>query len=304
MPCTLPRPEGKRQYLKALPSDAPDGISNRKRPLVIILHGAGSSAAQVLGLAFPPSPLSVWLEIAEREQLVVIAPDGSKRRGERAWNDSYAGVTANPKTDDTAFIGALIDQAIADDDVDPARVYLMGVSKGGMMAYRVATEIAPRLAAFSAVLAAMPVSSNCGAPKTALPALFIAGTADPFIPYSGRKWLYQFPVFSSLAAPMTSVEESVAVWRELAGLAMEPVVTDIPRRQASGTTRATRYTWGADPLGLQVSLIRIDQGGHAEPSMTKHYPGLFAKFPGAQNADVETAEEAWAFFKDRRSARQ
>ena len=81
---TLQRPEGARHYLKALPGGAAAG----KRPLVILLHGAGSSAAQLLGLKFPPSPLSLWLEMAEREHLVVIALDGSKRRGERAWNDS------------------------------------------------------------------------------------------------------------------------------------------------------------------------------------------------------------------------
>jgi polyhydroxybutyrate depolymerase len=295
---TLLRPEGIRHFLKAVPSRAAAG----KRPLVILLHGAGSSAAQVLGLSFPPSPLSLWLEIAEREQLLVIAPDGSKRRGERAWNDSYAGVTANPKTDDSALIGALIDRAIAEDGADPERVYLMGVSKGGMMAYRAATEIGPRLAAFSAVLAAMPVASNCGQPRTPLPTLFMAGTADPFIPYTGRKFLYQFPVFSSLAAPMTSVEESVAVWRGLAGLHGEPAIDAIPQRRPGAATRVTRYTWGADPAALQVRLLKIEGGGHAEPSALKRYPGLFSWFPGAQNGDIEAAEEAWAFFKDKRAA--
>jgi polyhydroxybutyrate depolymerase len=292
---TLLRPEGVRHFLKAVPSRAAAG----KQPLVILLHGAGSSAAQLLGQSFPPSPLSLWLEIAEREQLVVIAPDGSKRRGERAWNDSYAGVTANPTSDDSALIGALIDRAIAEDNADPARVYLMGVSKGGMMAYRAATEIAPRLAAFSVALAAMPVTSNCGQPRTPMPVLFMAGTADPFIPYTGRKFLYQFPIFSSLAAPMTSVEETVAVWRGLAALHAEPAVDIIPQRQPGAATRVTRYTWGADPAALQVRLLKIEGGGHAEPSAAKRYPGLFSWFPGAQNADIEAAEEAWAFFKDK-----
>ena len=296
---TLLRPEGIRHFLKAVPGRAAAG----KRPLVILLHGAGSSAAQLLGQSFPPSPLSLWLEIAEREQLVVIAPDGSKRRGERAWNDSYAGVTGNPKSDDSGFIGALIDRAIAEDDADPARVYLMGVSKGGMMAYRAATEIAPRLAAISVALASMPVTSNCGQPGTPLPVLFIAGTADPFIPYTGRKFLYRFPIFSSLAAPMTSVEESVAVWRGLAGLHGEPAIAAIPQRQPGAGTRVTRYTWGSDAAALQVCLLKIEGGGHAEPSMVKRYPGLFSWFPGAQNADIEAAEEAWAFFKDKRASK-
>ncbi len=54
------RPEGERRCLVALPTGAAEG----KRPLVVLLHGAGASARQVLGVAFPPSPRSVWLEIA------------------------------------------------------------------------------------------------------------------------------------------------------------------------------------------------------------------------------------------------
>ena len=98
--CELKRPEGIRRYLIALPSKT----SSEKRPLVIILHGSGSSAAQVLGMAFPTSPLSVWLEIGEREQVVILAPDGNQSVKTRAWNDSYAEITSNPKTDDIGLI--------------------------------------------------------------------------------------------------------------------------------------------------------------------------------------------------------
>jgi len=83
---TLGRPEGKRRYLVA----APSAVTCGKRALVMVLHGAGASAEQVLGLGFPPSPLSVWLEIAAREQLVVIAPN------KWACTGSTAPATRNP----------------------------------------------------------------------------------------------------------------------------------------------------------------------------------------------------------------
>ncbi|WP_167076511.1 hypothetical protein [Massilia aquatica] len=51
-------------------------------------------------------------------------------------------------------------------------------------------------------------------------------------------------------------------------------------------------------------MIRIEGGCHAEPGKLKRYPGLFSKFPGARNAGVAVAEEAWAFFKDKRSGLQ
>jgi len=283
------RPEGPRHYLKAIPS-RPTGI---KRPLVVILHGSGASAEQVLGLAFPFSPLSVWLEIAEREQVVVVAPDGIKRPGQRAWNDGYADVASNPKCDDVAFIGAVIDRTVAEDDVDPERVYVIGVSKGGMMAYRVAAELAPRLAAFATVLAAMPLRATYATPTIPLSALIVAGEKDPFIPYSGGKSF----VTLWFAAPALGIEATVAVWRKLAGLVGEPIVEQ-------PAASAIRHTWSGQHSGQQVVLLKLLGGGHAEPSRKKRYPGLFSRFPGRQSADIEIAEEAWTFFKDKRRAAQ
>jgi len=280
------RAEGPRHYLKAVPSMH----SGAKRPLVVVLHGSGASAEQVLGLAFPFSPLSVWLEIAEREQIVVVAPDGIKQRGKRAWNDGYADVASNPQCDDVGFIGAVIDRAIAEDGADPDRVYVIGVSKGGMMAYRVAAELAPRLAAFATVLAAMPRRASYAMPATPLPALIVAGEKDPFIPYSGGKSF----VTLWFTAPALGIEATAAAWRKLAGLAGEPVVEQV-------TASAIRYTWSGQH-GARLVLLKLLGGGHAEPSRRKRYPGMFSRFPGRQNADLEIAEEAWTFFKDHRRA--
>jgi len=287
------RPEGPRHYLKAVPSCP----TAEKRPLVVVLHGSGASAEQVMGLAFPFSPLSVWLEIAEREQVVVVAPDGVKRRGQRAWNDGFADVASNPQCDDVGFIGAVIDRAIAEDDVDPERIYVIGVSKGGMMAYRVAAELAPQLAAFATVLAAMPQRASYAMPQTALSALIAASEKDPFIPYSGGKSF----VTLWFTAPSMSVEATAAVWRKLAHLPSEPAIEQLAATKGD-STRASRYTWGARPNALQVVLLKISGGGHAEPSRKKRYPGLFSRFPGRQNASIEIAEEAWTFFKDKRRA--
>lgn len=295
----MQRPEGLRHYLKAVPTRQAPGA---KRPLVVVLHGSGASAAQVLGQAFPPSPLSVWLEIAEREHLVIVAPDGVKQRGKRAWNDGYAAVASNPAVDDVGFVGAVIDQAIAQDDVDPRRVYVIGASKGGMMAYRLAAELAPRVAAFCAILAGMPLERGYAAPNLPVSAMVVAGTADPFIPYGGGKYWYTL----WLMAPMVGIEATAAIWRRLAGLPERPseerqfARCDLGRY--GGSTRATCTVWGEDPAGVQVALLKIEGGGHAEPSGKRRYPGLFSRFPGRQNGDLEIAEEAWAFFRDKRAA--
>jgi len=289
VPAILDRLEGRRRYLVA----ASSATALEKRPLVVVLHGAGASAEQVLGLAFPPSPLSLWLEIAAREQLVVIAPDA----GKGGWSDCFAPDARVARKDDVGFIGALVEHAIAHHDVDPARVYLIGVSRGGWMAYAVATAIPEKLAAFSVVLAGMPPPGRGKAPTKPLPALIFGCTADPLIRYHGGKHWYA-PGF---VPSVRSIEDSVHAWRALAGLPDTPEVVRLAASDPRGRTSVTRFMWGQAPDGLQVGLYRIDGAGHAEPSRLKRYPRFLNWLTGLQNADLEVAEAAWAFFRDKRA---
>ncbi|MEJ6005995.1 hypothetical protein WG899_10590 [Paucibacter sp. AS339] len=299
----LDSPDGLRRYQLALPSARPAEASPGLRPLVILLHGFGASGAQLLGQGFPPSPFAQWLEIAEREAWVLAAPDGSGK----SWNDGFADASANAKTDDVGFIRCLIDHLIATQAVDPRRVYVMGVSKGGMMSLRLAAELGPKLAGFCAVLASMPRNSRCAMPSHPLPALFIASRSDPLVRYEGgsfRKNRHQ-------AGEMLGIEASVAVWRDLAGLhglggqaRCTPIAPQAPL-DASPKTKASRQDWGGEAKGsMQVSLVTIEGGGHAEPSPTRRYPSWINLLTGAQSADFETAELAWAFFKDKRAGIQ
>ena len=289
MPMGVMRPEGERRCLVALPTGAGAG----KRPLVVMLHGAGASARQLLGMAFPPSPLSVWLEIAEREQVIVVAADA----GQHGWSDCFATPERVARQDDVAFVGAIIDRMVAEHDADPQRVYLVGVSRGGLLAYRAAAEIPHRLAAFSAVLACMPPAPRVPGPTVALSALVFGATADPLMPYRGGKYFYTLGFMGAVR----SIDDSARAWRELAGLADTPSVEEIAHREPGDKTRVTRFLWGEHADRLQVGLIRIEHGGHAEPSLLKRYPGFINRLVGAQNADLETAEAAWEFFKDKRA---
>jgi polyhydroxybutyrate depolymerase len=289
MPGSLQRPEGVRRYLVAAPGN--EGLGGRA--LVLVLHGAGASAEQVMGLAFPPSPLSLWLEIAAREQLVVIAPDA----GREGWSDCFASEARVARKNDVGFIDALIAHAIAKHDVDPARVYLIGVSRGGWMAYRAAAEIPHRLAAFSVVLAGMPPPGRSKMPTTPLSTLIFGCTADPFIRYHGGKPWYAL----RFAEPVRSIEDTVQAWRELAGLPDTPDVASIATVDMRRRTSVTRFMWGNSPHELQVGLYRITGAGHAEPSRLKRYPRFINWLTGLQNADLEVAEAAWDFFRPKKA---
>lgn len=287
-PATLERPEGRRHYLIAAPAHARPG----QRALVVLLHGTGASARQVMGLSYPPSPLSVFLEIAARDDVVVLAPDA----GKGGWSDCFVSGERAAAKDDVAFIGALIDHAIAAHDVDPARVYVIGVSRGGWMTYRLTAEIPHKLAAFATVLSGMPEPGHGPQPRTALPALIVGCTADRLLPYHGGKHWYA----PRWVPRVRGIEATARFWRELAGLPDAPQLVAIPQADPHAPTRATRITWGERPDRMQVVLYRVDGAGHAEPSRLKRYPGLLDYLPGRQNGDFEVAEAAWEFFREKR----
>jgi polyhydroxybutyrate depolymerase len=293
---TLARPEGLRHYIVA----EAEGKSKTKRPVLILLHGHGATAAIMVGMAsFGGYKPQEWSTLAARENILLLAPDGVKASdGKSAWNDCRGDATTNATTDDVGFIAALIDTAIAQFNADPERVYVFGESNGGGMAYRVGIELAPRVAAIGVQSSLMPVQSACPAPSRPLSVFIAHGTADQIAPYAGGKvghWLLHGRG-SGIGA-----EQSVATWRKLAGLPETAAVYRFPHLRPDDPTSATRHVWGANPAGTQVEFLRIDGGGHVEAAKEGELPWLLRKLVGDMNHDVDTAEEAWSFFRPKRN---
>ncbi|UTH73125.1 PHB depolymerase family esterase [Chromobacterium sp. IIBBL 290-4] len=294
LPMTMDRPEGVRSYVLAMPETMPAGL----RPLVILLHGHGGSARQLLGQGLGAAPLSAWLKIADREGLLLIAPDGVKGGdGRQGWHDCRADAVTNPKVDDVAFLDALIDQAVAQRRADPLRIYLMGMSNGGMMTLRMAAERGARLAAFATVGASMARRSECAPAAHPLPGLIVAGTADPVVPFRGGE-------VSLLAGKgrgeVISVNDTVARWRKLDGEDGQAAVTEtLPHLRPEDPTLAVWSRWGGS-RGLPLWQLTIQGGGHVEPSIQHRIGVLYARVAGRQNGDVESAELAWSLFRDSR----
>lgn len=292
---TLVRPEGPRHYIAV----EAEGKPRAKRPALILLHGHGASAAMMVGLAsFGGYKSQAWSTLAERENILLLAPDGVKASdGKKAWNDCRSDASTNTTTDDVGFIGALIDQAVTQFDADPERIYVFGGSHGGAMAYRVGIELAPRLAAIGVQSGLMAAQSACPAPTRPLSVFIAHGTDDQIVPYAGGKagsW------FLHGRGTTLGAEQSAAIWRTLAGLPDTPAVYRFPHLRADDPTTATRYVWGTDSAGVQVEFLRIDGGGHVEASQGSELPWLLRKLVGEMNHDVETADEAWSFFRTKR----
>jgi polyhydroxybutyrate depolymerase len=275
------------------PKTAPK--ANVLRPLVLVFHGNGGSANQVLDQTDQyGSPLGQWLTIGARESLVIAAPNGTLGSdGKQTWNDCRGDATSNAKTDDVGFVKALIDELVRTQQVDPNRVYAVGMSNGGHMVVRLALEAGDRFAGFGPVSAALPAKSSCQDTGIGKPIVTIHGNADPFWPFTGgtAKGSMVASTRGSILSNADTITEMVR--RNKANSNATP--TTYPNADVDdGTTAQLReYRSATAP----VWAITIDGGGHAEPSLVRIYSANYERLIGRQNHDIETAEEQWRFFR-------
>lgn len=164
---TLPTPDGDRTALVHRPGGVRAGA-----PLVVVLHGAGGSAADVranLG----------WDGLADRAGFVVAYPDGVAR----TWNaGGCCGAARDRRVDDVAYLDALVAAVRGTDGTGP--VYAVGFSNGAMMAYAWACARPGALAGVGAVAGARTV--DCPAPAP-LAVVAVHGTADQRVPVGGGR---------------------------------------------------------------------------------------------------------------------
>ncbi len=258
-------------------------------PIVLLFHGFGDSSDGLLGLDGKPSPYAIWLEIAERENLIVAVPNGHRTASEQGWNDCRSDATGNSRQDDVGFVRRLVDTLVSRYQASPRHVYATGTSNGGHFSLRLGLEMGDRLAAFAAIAAANAANSQCAPSGVAVSALFMNGTADPLLPFAGGQ-------MAGGRGLVHSAADTVADWVGRNGTGTVPVSSAIPDNPSvvdNSTVARLAYRNGRD--GSEVVLYRVAGGGHNEPSIRIAKPNP----AGNQNRDLEMAEAVWAFFKDK-----
>src|SRR5881398_298912 len=109
-------------------------IRAEMKPTSSLVALVGASVRQSFQAALPSLPFVPSGAIrstfsAEREKVLLIAPEGTKGSdGKAAWNDCRTDAPTNATSDDVGFISALIDIATADLHADPERIYVFGSS--------------------------------------------------------------------------------------------------------------------------------------------------------------------------------
>ncbi|HET9236118.1 MAG TPA: PHB depolymerase family esterase [Oligoflexus sp.] len=160
----------------------PFGYSESKSyPLVVFLHGVRSSAEQT----------DLWLgltRVNDRQQFLLLMPNGIQdSKGLRFWNatpqccdDEKTGV------DDVAYLSGLIEEAKTRFAVDPSRVYIIGHSNGGYMAYTMACSRPDLLRGIVSIAGStFETAAECKNPAP-LNILQIHGDEDTIVGFEGQ----------------------------------------------------------------------------------------------------------------------
>lgn len=259
-----------RRYLSVVPE------GEGPFPLVLALHGRLGSGAQML-------KLSGLVPIAQRERFVLVAPDGIGR----SWADGRGTSPASKEgVDDVGFLLALVDEFVAKHRVDPARVYVVGMSNGGFMALTLACRVPERFAAVGSVTGFMGTDFAKGcAPARPVPVMIVAGDTDPIVPFAGGE-------LEGGRGHILGAEATFARWRALNGCVGEPVVTALEDRAPDdGTTIERREVTGC-AAGASVRLDVVRGGGHGWPRGDRYLPESII---GKTSQDDDASEALWAF---------
>jgi polyhydroxybutyrate depolymerase len=251
-------------------------------PLVIALQGLGQSIEQLRN-ALKLDP------VADREGFAVLYPDAVEHR----WSYGRPIIQPMPTVggetvDDVGFIRLLTDDLISRKIADPARVYVTGMSRGGLMAFTLACALADRIAATAPLITGMtqPQRDDCR-PVPPVPVMVLAGTNDGTQPYDG--WL--FPTGRLLSVP-----ETMEYWRVLHGCSQQDRKL-LPHRDREDRTRVVLVEWSNCNAGVRLRLYRVNGGGHQLPSLGAIADIQSEQRWGLRNRDIETAEEVWTYVK-------
>ncbi len=250
----------------------PEGYNESSEwPLVINFHGRSSSNQVQMGY-------SQFNTLADEHQFIVAYPQGliGTVEGVMAthWNSNFG-----TGVDDTGFIDAMIDEIYANQGLDLAKVYAIGMSNGGFMAYTLACDMSDRIAAIASVTGGMSASSlgKC-MPLRPVPILQIHGTTDEVIPYWG------------VDGQPPTVPDVISFWVNNNQCdVLEVIEEDLPDTNTEDSSTVTLQQYNTCSQGTNVVFYTINNGGHT-------WPGAFPVATlGNTNKDINASEIIWEF---------
>ena len=146
-------------------------------PLLLAFHSRTSNGIEVL-------QSSQFVSWGSQMNFIVASVNASAYENITSWN---AGTCCTPATDalenDVLLTSAIIEAVKTNYAIDNARVWAVGHSNGGMMAYRLACDLSDKITAIAVVVGSL-VDTSCN-PAKQVSLLHIHGDLDPLVPIQG-----------------------------------------------------------------------------------------------------------------------
>jgi polyhydroxybutyrate depolymerase len=259
-------------------------------PLVIQLHGYGWDSAR-------QAAYTKLDALGDELGFVTVSPDGRgdiKRwffeLDERGWD-------VTPSNPDAVFIGALIDRLGETLCLDLARVFVTGMSNGGMASTALACTLGERIAAIAPVAGFFDFGDACRGARP-VPMLAFYGQADSIALYEGgmSAGLQEAP--TDAGVPLGDIPMAAdPVWpvpvpQRAAGIAERygcaPEATPVP---ITSQVQRTAYPC---PEGAAVVLVVARDGGHTWPGAVLSADD--ASQLGPTNMEIDASRMMWDFF--------
>ncbi len=169
-----------RSYVLHVPRRRPVGTGGVlvSYPLIIVLHGSSATGADIRNATNMDS-------VSEANRWVAAYPNALRGSGglfPSDWNaGTCCGAAARENFDDVGFIASMINEISRSLPIDAKRVYVVGFSDGGRMAYTVACAMSSQIAGIGVVSGSLKQEGCLPARPVAL--IAIHGTDDPSVPW-------------------------------------------------------------------------------------------------------------------------
>ena len=229
-------------------------------------------------------------QLADRDGFFVAYPQGI----DKSWNEGRPDKISGAQRkgiDDVGFFRALIEHLVYEYPIDSDRIFVTGISNGGLMSLRLGCSLPDKIRAIAPVTASIPsaILPLCRSESGVSLAVF-NGTEDPLVPYNGG----QITVFRRQRGEVLSTDETIRIWRKKNRCTSEARVTELPNITADGT-RVIKIEYSQCKNESKVLLYRIDGGGHTWPDGRQYLP---VRRIGRTTRDINGCDAIWEFFRN------
>ncbi len=166
----------------------PAAASGQPLPLVLNLHGAtqNSQLEEITSDMDPNADINGYLVAYPDGTRIskVLTPDPVAKNAQYGWNAGMCcGLPVTKHINDVGFLLKVISDIAARTPVDLRRVYMTGISNGGMMAYAMAAEASGHFAAVSSVSGQVEIPVIH--PTRSVPTMEFHSVDDPIAKFDG-----------------------------------------------------------------------------------------------------------------------